>query len=121
MYKHKAGTGDVRNHFSIAYIVDEAEAEDYLLTHPSDNSEEGEDNGGGFTVDDLTRLGDGRYEWLVGVEFVGDGTTYNFMYTKNTIDPPSEDEVTEVVAAYATEVAAQARINGPAGSGSMFL
>lgn len=120
MYKHKAGTGDVRNHFSIEYIVDEAEAEDYLLTHPSDNREEGEDNDGEFTVDDLTRLGEGRNEWLVGIKFVGDETTYNFMYAQAGVEKPSESEVIEVIAEYAREVAAAARANNSQRSG-MFL
>jgi hypothetical protein len=120
--KHKAGTHDVYKHFSISYIVDEAEAADYLAEVKQKEAEEGIDDAE-FTLEDLTRLGKGRYEWLVGVKFVGDAITYNFMYASNSTDKPSEAEVERHIADYALEVAARARQNASRGNspGGMFL
>jgi hypothetical protein len=104
--KHYAGTGNVRNHFKILYLVRAEEAGDYLGIYTDDEFE----SKGEMTLDDLHRLGEGRYEWLVGVGFEGkDNTAYNWVIARESEKPLTTQEATAIVAAEATRIAAEAR------------
>lgn len=104
--KHKLGTGDVLKHFKILYVVRAEEAGGYLGIYTDDEFE----SKGEMTLDDLSRLGRGRYEWLVGVGFTnGDSTAYNWVIARDNTNPLSTAEAESIIAEEVLRIAAEAR------------
>ena len=116
--KHYLDTGDVRNHFRILYLVRAEEAGDYLGIYTDDEFE----SKGEMTLNDLHRLGTGRYEWLVGVGFEGkDSTAYNWLIARETEKPLTQQEATDIVAKEAKRIAAEHRQDGGIGKPNGFF